>query len=104
MCSFTYVGAMLSSNSSLAYVSYPAQVLAKSCKPIPGQLNGVASYTYSFITCLVVSFPLVLVFSLLLGGKSYGISKFVTVVLIVSGVTVFMYKEVSSWCRAYGKA
>ncbi|XP_065919935.1 solute carrier family 35 member B1-like [Dysidea avara] len=70
VCSFTYVGAMLTSNSSLAYVSYPAQVLAKSCKPIP-----------------------VLVFSLLLGGKSYGLSKFFTVGLIVSGVTVFMYKE-----------
>ena len=38
ICSFTYVGAMLSSNASLAYVSYPAQVLAKSCKPIPGEV------------------------------------------------------------------
>ena len=38
VCSFTYVGAMLSSNASLAYVSYPAQVLAKSCKPIPGEM------------------------------------------------------------------
>ena len=38
VCSLTYVGAMLSSNASLAYVSYPAQVLAKSCKPIPGEM------------------------------------------------------------------
>jgi len=89
VCSFTYVGAMLTSNSSLAYVSYPAQVLAKSCKPIPGQLNGLS------LLMPIVFFSLVLVFSFLLGGKSYGISKFVTVGLIVTGVTIFMYKEVS---------
>lgn len=31
-----YVGAMLFSNYALKFVDYPTQVIAKSCKPIPG--------------------------------------------------------------------
>ena len=40
-----------------------------------------------------------LIFSYLFGGKSYGASKCVTVFLIVSGVTIFMYKEVGNLSR-----
>ncbi|XP_015230276.1 PREDICTED: solute carrier family 35 member B1-like [Cyprinodon variegatus] len=36
LCSLSYLGAMVSSNSALQYVNYPTQVLGKSCKPIPG--------------------------------------------------------------------
>ncbi|NXU81025.1 S35B1 protein, partial [Oreotrochilus melanogaster] len=36
-CSLSYLGAMVSSNSALQFVSYPTQVLGKSCKPIPGR-------------------------------------------------------------------
>uniref|UniRef100_A0A3P8X5X7 Solute carrier family 35 member B1 n=1 Tax=Cynoglossus semilaevis TaxID=244447 RepID=A0A3P8X5X7_CYNSE len=41
LCSLSYVGAMVSSNSALQYVNYPTQVLGKSCKPIPVMLLGV---------------------------------------------------------------
>lgn len=34
--SFSYVAAMFCSNAALGYVNYPTQVLAKSCKMIPG--------------------------------------------------------------------
>lgn len=48
------------------------------------------------VTCH--SIVVVLVFSYFFGGKSYGASKCVTVFLIVSGVTIFMFKEVSVCC------
>lgn len=48
--------------------------------------------------CNIVLLHIVLVFSYLFGGKSYGASKCVTVFLIVSGVTIFMYKEVGPVC------
>ncbi|MEQ2211640.1 hypothetical protein XENOCAPTIV_010221 [Xenoophorus captivus] len=41
LCSLSYLGAMVSSNSALQYVNYPTQVLGKSCKPIPGILEFV---------------------------------------------------------------
>ncbi|XP_077350428.1 solute carrier family 35 member B1 isoform X2 [Festucalex cinctus] len=41
LCSLSYVGAMVSSNSALQYVNYPTQVLGKSCKPIPVMILGV---------------------------------------------------------------
>lgn len=37
LCSLSYLGAMVSSNSALQYINYPTQVLGKSCKPIPGK-------------------------------------------------------------------
>ncbi|XP_051496357.1 solute carrier family 35 member B1 isoform X2 [Apus apus] len=43
-CSLSYLGAMVSSNSALQFVSYPTQVLGKSCKPIP--VAGVALFLY----------------------------------------------------------
>ena len=39
--SFCYVSAMTSSNASLAFVSYPTAVLAKSCKLIPTMAMGL---------------------------------------------------------------
>ncbi|XP_069093904.1 solute carrier family 35 member B1 isoform X1 [Pleurodeles waltl] len=68
-CSLTYVGAMVSSNSALQFVNYPTQVLGKSCKPIPVMLLGVT-----------------------LLRKRYPLAKYLCVLLIVSGVALFMYK------------
>lgn len=70
MLSFTYVAAMVSSNSSLNWISYPTQVLGKSAKPIPILLLGV-----------------------LIGGKQYPRIKYLVVLLIVAGVALFLYKE-----------
>lgn len=49
-----------------------------------------------YLVCTLWFLLVVLIFSYLFGGKSYGASKCVTVFLIVSGVTIFMYKEVGS--------
>uniref|UniRef100_A0A0A9WP37 Solute carrier family 35 member B1 n=2 Tax=Lygus hesperus TaxID=30085 RepID=A0A0A9WP37_LYGHE len=68
--SLTYLLAMTSSFLALQWVSYPAQVLAKSAKPIP-----------------------VLVMGVLLGNKSYHIARYLMVLLIVMGVGLFMYKD-----------
>ncbi|NXE71044.1 S35B1 protein, partial [Calcarius ornatus] len=65
-CSLSYLGAMVSSNSALQFVSYPTQVLGKSCKPIPGK-----------------EFPLL--------GR-YPPAKYLCVLLIVAGVALFLYK------------
>ncbi|XP_056143462.1 solute carrier family 35 member B1 [Lampris incognitus] len=69
LCSLSYLGAMVSSNSALQYVNYPTQVLGKSCKPIPVMILGV--------TILKKNYPLV---------------KYLCVLLIVSGVALFLYK------------
>ncbi|KAJ8245923.1 hypothetical protein GJAV_G00261750 [Gymnothorax javanicus] len=68
-CSLSYLGAMVSSNSALQYVNYPTQVLGKSCKPIPVMLLGV-----------------------MILRKKYPLSKYLCVLLIVTGVALFMYK------------
>ncbi|XP_065838978.1 solute carrier family 35 member B1-like [Oscarella lobularis] len=70
ICALSYMGAMLASNSSLKYVSYPTQVLGKSCKPIPVMLLGVV-----FLR------------------KHYPLAKYLVVLLIVSGVALFLYKD-----------
>jgi UDP-galactose transporter B1 len=80
--SVSYVGAMVASNSALAYITYPTQVLGKSAKPIP-----------------------VLILGVVLGGKHYPAMKYLIVLLIVVGVAVFLYRddsqkatnEVHSW-------
>ncbi|XP_078385714.1 solute carrier family 35 member B1 [Cetorhinus maximus] len=69
VCSMSYLGAMVSSNSALQYVNYPTQVLGKSCKPIPVMVLGV-----------------------LIGKKRYPFTKYLCVLLIVLGVALFMYK------------
>ncbi|CAG5116641.1 unnamed protein product [Candidula unifasciata] len=70
ICSLTYLGAMLASNHSLQHVSYPTQVLGKSVKPIPVMVLGV-----------------------ILAAKRYPLAKYLCVLLIVSGVALFMYKD-----------
>ncbi|XP_061605125.1 solute carrier family 35 member B1 [Phyllopteryx taeniolatus] len=69
LCSLSYVGAMVSSNSALQYVNYPTQVLGKSCKPIPVMILGVTILK-----------------------KRYPMAKYLCVLLIVSGVALFLYK------------
>lgn len=69
LCSLSYLGAMVSSNSALQYVNYPTQVLGKSCKPIPVMILGVTILR-----------------------KKYPLAKYLCVLLIVSGVALFLYK------------
>ncbi|GAM18222.1 hypothetical protein SAMD00019534_013970 [Acytostelium subglobosum LB1] len=61
------------SNKSISYISYPTQVLAKSCKPIP-----------------------VLVMGMLFYKKRYPLSKILIVVTISVGVALFMLPSSSS--------
>lgn len=68
--SFTYLVAMVTSNKALMWVNYPTQVVGKSCKPIPVMLLGV-----------------------LIGRKKYPILKYLFVLLIVTGVALFMFKD-----------
>jgi len=58
--------AMAGSNEALRYVSYPTQVLGKSCKMVPVMAGGIV-----------------------LGGKSYSAFEYVQVILITLGVCVF---------------
>ncbi|KAI7803798.1 solute carrier family 35 member B1 [Triplophysa rosa] len=69
LCSLSYLGAMVSSNSALQYVNYPTQVLGKSCKPIPVMILGVTILR-----------------------KKYTMAKYLCVFLIVTGVALFLYK------------
>lgn len=69
-CSLSYMGAMLASNMALQYVNYPTQVLAKSCKPIPVMILGV-----------------------LISRKRYPLIKYISVLFIVSGVALFLFKD-----------
>lgn len=64
--SFCYVAAMWTSNAALLYVSYPTQVLAKSCKMIP-----------------------VMIFGILIAKKNYSLSKYVNMILITASITIF---------------
>lgn len=67
---FTYLGAMLASTVALQFVSYTTQVVGKSCKPIP-----------------------VLVLGVLIGGKRYGLAKYLSILVVVLGVALFIYKD-----------
>jgi UDP-galactose transporter B1 len=64
--SITSIASTFTSVRSLRYVIYPVQVLFKSCKPVP-----------------------VMLFGLLLGRK-YSIRKYVNVIIITTGVALFM--------------
>jgi len=65
-CSFTFVGAMASSNYALTYVNYPTQVLAKSCKMIP-----------------------VMLMRILVNGKVYTLKEYMNVILMTFGISLF---------------
>ena len=58
--------AMAGSNEALRYVSYPTQVLGKSCKMVPVMAGGV-----------------------LLGGKKFSALEYLQVALITAGVCIF---------------
>ena len=60
--------AMAASNEALRYVSYPTQVLGKSCKMVPVMAGGFV-----------------------LGGKRYSLLEYVQVALITIGVCVFNF-------------
>eukprot|EP00980_Cylindrotheca_fusiformis_P004076 scaffold880_cov132-Cylindrotheca_fusiformis.AAC.72 len=62
----TSMGSTFCSVRSLRYVIYPIQVLAKSCKPVPVMLMGA------------------------LMGKKYDTRKYINVIMIVTGVALFM--------------
>lgn len=62
----TSMGSTFCSVRSLRYVIFPIQVLAKSCKPVPVMIMG------AFM------------------GKKYSLQKYINVILIVSGVALFM--------------
>ncbi|XP_059490927.1 solute carrier family 35 member B1 homolog [Neocloeon triangulifer] len=66
----TYLLAMVCSTMALQWVSYPTQVVGKSCKPIPVMILGV-----------------------LLGRKRYPLQKYLFVLLIVVGVALFIWKD-----------
>jgi len=78
-CSICYTGAMVASNTALQFISYPAQVLGKACKPIPVMILGV-----------------------LLAHKRYPLAKYLCILMIVSGVAMFMYKDSKSGSFAFG--
>eukprot|EP01038_Epipyxis_sp_PR26KG_P009742 gene9742-13108_t len=64
--SLTSIASTFTSVRSLRYVIYPVQVLFKSCKPVP-----------------------VMVFGIIL-GKKYPLRKYVNVIIITTGVALFM--------------
>ena len=64
---FSYVGAMYFANESLQYLSYPTQVLGKSCKMIPVMWIGFLNRE-----------------------KSYGVREAMYVLLITLGVNLFL--------------
>nr|XP_012151550.1 PREDICTED: solute carrier family 35 member B1 isoform X2 [Megachile rotundata] len=70
--SLTYLLAMVCSNMALQFVNYPTQVVGKAGKPIPVMILGV-----------------------LLGSKVYPVRKYFFVFLVVIGIVLFMYKDVS---------
>jgi len=67
---FTYVFAMYTSNKALDFVSFPFQVLAKSCKMIP-----------------------VLLGSMYFLGKKYSLAKYLSVAIMTLGVGMFFWFE-----------
>ncbi|XP_055375224.1 solute carrier family 35 member B1 homolog [Condylostylus longicornis] len=67
-CALTYLLGFVSSNMALRWVPYPTQVVGKSAKPIP-----------------------VMILAVLVGKKSYPWLKYFCVLIIVTGVVMFMY-------------
>ncbi len=73
MASFAYILATVTSNAALVFVNYPTQVLAKSCKAIPVMALGV-----------------------LIAKKAYPLSRYISVMLLSIGISVFMLSRFSS--------
>ena len=86
-CSCCYFSAMLASNYALKWVSYPTQVIGKSCKPIPIIIltailarKGESLKRWLAVSCIVVG---VVTFNLFKPGKSLDYSLSVGDVLIL---------------------
>ena len=60
--------AMATSNEALRYVSFPTQVLGKSCKMVPTMAGGI-----------------------IIGGKKYSFAEYVQVIMVTVGVCVFNF-------------
>ena len=70
-CSFCYFSAMLASNYALKWVSYPTQVIGKSCKPIP-----------------------ILILTTILAKRSQPLKRWLAILCIVMGVVMFnLFKQ-----------
>ena len=70
-CSCCYFSAMLASNYALKWVSYPTQVIGKSCKPIP-----------------------IIILTTILAGKGESLKRWLAVSCIVVGVVTFnLFKQ-----------
>ena len=70
-CSFCYFSAMLASNYALKWVSYPTQVIGKSCKPIP-----------------------ILILTTVLAKRSQPLKRWLAIFCIVLGVVLFnLFKQ-----------
>eukprot|EP00729_Bicosta_minor_P020257 gene20257-16333_t len=69
----TYIIAMMSSNEALKYVSFPTQVLAKSCKMVP-----------------------VMVIKVLRFGEQYKFRDYFVVLLVTMGIITFRWNSSSS--------
>ncbi len=65
---FSYVMAMLLSNSALLFINYPSQVIVKSCKMIP-----------------------VMAVSVLVRGKTYPLAAYVRVAMVTFGIICFTF-------------
>jgi UDP-galactose transporter B1 len=74
---------MAASNEALRYVSYPTQVLGKSCKMVPVMIGG-----------------------LVLGGRTFTTSQYAQVIFVTLGVAIFNFgadaKKTSGSDSAYG--
>lgn len=67
---FCYLSAMVCTTMALRWINYPTQIITKSSKPIPVMILGA-----------------------ILAQKRYTIQKYFFVILIVVGVSLFIYKD-----------
>ena len=70
LCSIFMMSSMLCSNAALGYINYPTQLILKSIKPIPVLFCGIC-----------------------FAEKLYSIHRFMSTLIIVVGVTLFMYQQ-----------
>jgi hypothetical protein len=89
--SFVYVAAMFTSNESLQFLTYPTQTLAKSCKLIPvrSRIEPHACIHLQVCSCCSAFLLQVLLGRVLLMGKRYSALKYLCVVLMTVGITMF---------------
>ena len=99
---FTYVGAMVASNSALSYIAYPTQVLVLHTHYAYTQTHTHArthshthTHTHAHLQVLGKSAkPIpILLLGVLVGHRSYPRIKYLIVLLIVTGVALFLYKD-----------